>query len=101
MNNIETIYADIRKLFSIQLHEFFRQYQQKTINPEKLLENFEENNKYLLEVIERADNIDDEKFTLKDQLDVSAAEFVLAFLMKLDDSYPDNGNILDTDEGEF
>ncbi len=96
-NTIESIYSDIRKLFSVQLHEFFRQYKEKTIDPEKLLENFDENNNYLIKIIEHAETMDEEKFGIREQLDVATAEFMLAFLMKLDEAFPQE-NILDESE---
>lgn len=96
--SIEEIYTNLRKLFNIQFHEFYRQYKEKTLNPEMLVndDSYEKGQKFLLDIIDKAESIGDD-FSIKEQLDISCAEFCLAFLMKIDEEYP--GEEDDNEEG--
>jgi len=81
--SIEDVYASMRKLFNIQLHEFYRQFKEKTLNPENIVS--EDSYKYLIDIIEKCESTSDDNFTIREQLDLATAEFLFAFLMKLED----------------
>ncbi len=86
--NFKEIHKKFRSLLNVQFQEFYRQIKERTISPETMLDNWDEDHDFLEEILLK--NSEKEELEISDYLDSIGALFMLAFLDKLDNDFPED-----------
>lgn len=86
--SFETLHKKMRQMIDIQFQEFYRQIKTNVVSPDTLLEDWDHHWDNLENILASKSKPDLE---VADYLDAIAAEFMMAFLTKLDNEFPDEG----------